>query len=793
MKTIRLGNDVQINWYITRFGSPEDFTGKNLTVKLIDKLGTEQVFGYEIEGNRITGIFFGKDQSTNGVYRLLLVENDGEEDMVSLDYIDAFCLSNKMKNQTSNGSDTTSTINTEVEEYESQIDLEQDLFLYAKKTYVNEKIDEVNHRIDNLPILNAYTKEEADARFTTKEEIDKDFYNKQEINDAFYNKQEIDKNIYTKDQVDQIIEKLPASDTYTKSEIDAKIEDVSSGIPTKTSDLTNDSGYATEEWVKNKHYLVASDIAGKADASNVYTKAQVDTKLEGKADKSDIPTKTSDLTNDSGFVSANNLADVATSGSYNDLSDKPTIPSLDGYATEEWVENKHYLVSSDIEGKADASTVYNKTQVDNKLALKADKSDIPTKTSELTNDSGFVSGNELSDVAKSGSYNDLTDKPTIPSLDGYATEAWVEGKHYLVSADIAGKADSSTVYTKVQVDTKLEGKADVGDIPTKTSDLTNDSGFIDTTALATLFDGAEYDSTTKRINFKHGSNILAYVDATAFIKDGMVESVVIENGYVVITFNTDAGKEAIKIDITDIFNPANYYDKTAVNGLLEGKQNVILDLNQIRLDASAGAIAYGWGNHANAGYAKDADLSGVAKSGSYNDLTDKPIIPSLDGYATEQWVEGKHYLVANDVSTFVDSSTVYTKLQVDNKLALKADKSEIPTKTSELTNDSGFVSGNDLSNVATSGSYNDLIDKPTIPAAPVQSDWNENDTNNLAYINNKPTIPSKTSDLTNDSDFITQAVAEQNFEAKAWRGTQAEYDALTVIEQNKIYIILPAS
>ncbi len=632
MKTIRLGNDVQINWYITRFGSPEDFTGKNLTVKLIDKLNNEQVFAYEIQGNRITGIFYGKDQSTNGVYRLLLVENDGKEDMVSLDYIDAFCLSNKMKNQTSNGSDTTSTINTEVEEYKSQIDLEQDLFLYAKKTYVNEKIDEVNQRIDNLPSLNAYTKEEADARFTTRAEIDA----------AFYNKQEIDYNIYTKDQVDQIISELPLTDTYTKAEVDAKIYDVSNGIPKKTSDLTNDSGFATEAWVENKHYLVASDIAGKADAS----------------------------------------------------------------------------------------TIYNKTQVDNKLALKADKSDIPTKTSELTNDSGFVSGNELADVAKSGSYNDLTNKPVIPSLDGYATEAWVEGKHYLVSSDIAGKADSSTVYTKTQVDSKLDSKANVDDIPTKTSDLTNDSGFIDTTALVTLFDDTEYDSSTKRINFKHGSNILAYIDATDFIKDGMVESVVIENGYVVITFNTDAGKEAIRIDITDIFNPANYYDKTAVDGLLSGKQNVILDLNQIRLDASAGAIAYGWSNHANAGYAKDADLSVVAKSGSYNDLTDKPTIPSLDGYATEQWVEGKHYLVANDVSTFVDASTVYTKLQVDNKLALKADKSEIPAKTS---------------------------------------------------------------DLENDSNFITQAVADQNFEAKAWRGTQAEYDALSVIEQNKIYIILPAS
>ena len=785
MKTIRLGNDVQINWYITRFGSPEDFTGKNLTVKLIDKLGNEQVFEYEIQGNRITGIFYGKDQSTNGVYRLLLVENDGKEDMVSLDYIDAFCLSNKMKNQTSNGSDTTSTINTEVEEYESQIDLEQDLFLYAKKTYVNEKIDEVNQRIDNLPSLNSYTKEEADARFTTREEID----------NAFYNKQEIDENIYTKAQVDQIISELPASDTYTKSEIDAKIYDVSNGIPTKTSELTNDSGFVTDQWVENKHYLVAADIAGKADSSTVYNKTQVDqiiselpasdtyTKSEIDAKIYDvsngIPTKTSELTNDSGF------------------------------ATEQWVENKHYLVSSDIAGKADASNVYTKAQVDQIISeLPASdtytKSEIdakiydvsngiPTKTSELTNDSGFVSANNLAYVATSGSYNDLSDKPTIPSLDGYATEAWVENKHYLVSADIDSKADASTVYNKTQVDNKLVLKADKSDIPTKTSDLTNDSGFIDTTALVSLFDDAEYDSTTKRINFKHGSNILAYVDATDFIKDGMVESVVIENGYVVITFNTDSGKDAIRIDITDIFNPANYYDKTAVDGLLEGKQNVILDLNQIRLDASAGAIAYGWGNHANAGYAKDADLSGVAKSGSYNDLTDKPTIPSLDGYATEQWVEGKHYLVANDVSTFVDASTVYTKLQVDNKLALKADKSEIPTKTSELTNDSGFVSGNDLANVATSGSYNDLIDKPTIPAAPVQSDWNENDTTNLAYINNKPTIPSKTSDLTNDSNFITQAVAEQNFEAKAWRGTQAEYDALTVIEQNKIYIILPAS
>lgn len=49
----------------------------------------------------------------------------------------------------------------------------------------------------------------------------------------------------------------------------------------------------------------------------------------------------------------------------------------------------------------------------------------------------------------------------------------------------------------------------------------------------------------------------------------------------------------------------------------------------------------------------------------------------------------------------------------------------------------------DFATVATSGSYNDLTDKPTI-VAPVQSDWNESDSTSLAYIANKPTIPAAT-------------------------------------------------
>lgn len=46
-----------------------------------------------------------------------------------------------------------------------------------------------------------------------------------------------------------------------------------------------------------------------------------------------------------------------------------------------------------------------------------------------------------------------------------------------------------------------------------------------------------------------------------------------------------------------------------------------------------------------------------------------------------------------------------------------------------------------LATVATSGSYNDLSNKPTIPAAQVQSDWNQSDSTAVDFIKNKPTIP----------------------------------------------------
>jgi hypothetical protein len=73
-------------------------------------------------------------------------------------------------------------------------------------------------------------------------------------------------------------------------------------------------------------------------------------------------------------------------------------------------------------------------------------------------------------------------------------------------------------------------------------------------------------------------------------------------------------------------------------------------------------------------------------------------------------------------------------------------KPTIPTATSDLTNDSGFITIGDVPAQvnadwnATSG-VAEILNKPTIPAAQIQSDWTQANNAALDFIKNKPTIP----------------------------------------------------
>lgn len=93
-----------------------------------------------------------------------------------------------------------------------------------------------------------------------------------------------------------------------------------------------------------------------------------------------------------------------------------------------------------------------------------------------------------------------------------------------------------------------------------------------------LFGYSEYDSETHRINFKNTStgSVLSYIDASPFIVDGMVQNVEIKDVTIegesvkclVISFNTDAGKQDINIPISQVFDANNYYTKAQTDSAI---------------------------------------------------------------------------------------------------------------------------------------------------------------------------------------------------------------------------------
>lgn len=114
----------------------------------------------------------------------------------------------------------------------------------------------------------------------------------------------------------------------------------------------------------------------------------------------------------------------------------------------------------------------------------------------------------------------------------------------------------------------------------------------------------------------------------------------------------------------------------------------------------------------------------------------------------------------NEIVSFLDSlPNTQNLVEILNSYALKSDivqsdwnqknseakdyiknKPTIPSEVTEQTVSGwGFTKNTGNSNF--SGNYNDLTNKPTIPNAQIQSDWNQDDSTAKDYIKNKPTIP----------------------------------------------------
>ena len=104
-------------------------------------------------------------------------------------------------------------------------------------------------------------------------------------------------------------------------------------------------------------------------------------------------------------------------------------------------------------------------------------------------------------------------------------------------------------------------------------------GSVDTSNLgASLF----YDSNTKRIELKNTSDaVISSIDATAFIKDGMLDSVTVSGGNLNFVFNTDAGKETISIPLSEFFDASAYYTKAEIDGTFLNKVSYNANTNSL--------------------------------------------------------------------------------------------------------------------------------------------------------------------------------------------------------------------
>lgn len=261
----------------------------------------------------------------------------------------------------------------------------------------------------------------------------------------------------------------------------------------------------------------------------------------------------------------------------------------------------------------------------------------------------------ITKIRISGTTYQIIDETAVHSLAGYsttqemnaaitaATDALAESiaeQGYQTATDvqnaITGKADTTAV---TQVNNALVAHTGNSEIHVTVANKNAWNAKLDASDVEGFFGAVAYDSQTKRINFYNTSvegDVLGYVDATDFIKDGMVSNVEIKNvagkgTCIVITFNSDAGKQAIEIPITQIFDASNYYTTAQTQSYVQGYT-----------------------------YDKSTIDQKISQSGTFDPT---------------QYYDTAHTYSKTEVNTLLDgkanASTTYTKTEVDSALAGK--------------------------------------------------------------------------------------------------------------------------
>ena len=351
-----------------------------------------------------------------------------------------------------------------------------------------------------------------------------------------------------------------------------------------------------------------------------------------------------------------------------------------------------------------------------------------------------VNREELSRVATTGSFNDLLDKPTIPTK----TSELENDSGFLTEHQPLKTINNESIVGTGNIE--ISGfSGDYNDltnkpsIPTKTSELTNDSGFLTEQTLKTINNESIVGTGNIEIGGGSGRNVW-YGNQAQF--DALSESELDEN--------TDYYISGL-IAWDDVAHP---YIPTKVGDLQNDKEYT--PLNQVRNEITNSIKVY----DKRVQYVSEEEYNAMEQAGSLHDGTTyfiegEYVIPTKtseltndSGFLTEhqplKTVNGES-LVGTGNITIEGFSGDYNDL---------TNKPTIPTKTSELTNDSGFltehqplktINGESLVGTGNieisgfSGSYNDLTDKPNFSTVATTGSYND--------LTDKPTIPSNTVEM----------------------------------------------
>ena len=214
---------------------------------------------------------------------------------------------------------------------------------------------------------------------------------------------------------------LDSNITKTNS-LDSKVKELETSYTNVETSLTSLSAVA-----KSGDY---NDLSNKPESIALAEKAVADG--DNNVITKTYATKKEVVTSLEPYIKKTELADVATSGSYTDLSDKPTTIAHADRAT------------ADKNGDVITVTYAKKTEIPNLdgYALSKDISKVGKTNNYKDLDNlptipsldGYVTNVELSPVAKSGDYNDLSNTPKPVDLTPYATKS-----------ELGSKADDANV------------------------------------------------------------------------------------------------------------------------------------------------------------------------------------------------------------------------------------------------------------------------------------------------------------------------------------------------------------